>query len=581
MVISKLLNLSGEYRHKLIFGAVLRTLDGLLSLAPVFLLFVVLHGLISGGRKWNAGEVLAVLVITILTRFALYWLALRIGVRAGFSIMSLMRERYAEHVRRLPMGWFYSSATGDITGPILQDLQHIEPFLVEYMAALCSVTVQIVFCLACVTVVDGDMTLLLLAGLIPATISMLWVNRRLREFMPRRAQALSGVTSAIIEFSQGINVIKAFGVTAKNYRKYEGVMAHNRDINIALINYVGVAAFFYFICLELGYAALIAFGTPVSQADMTIDPARFAALLFAALMALRIYGLAASFVDLAGFVKQSGVGLERIETIGKVKPLPPPRIMRCPEGNYVEFAQVGFSYGEGRVLRDVSFCMEPGTMTALVGASGSGKTTVANLLCRFWDVQKGSIRIGGTDVRDMSEETLWQHVSIVFQHVHLFSDTVAANIRLGKPGASDAEIRAAAEAASCHDFIMEMPDGYDTVLMDRGGNLSGGQRQRLSIARAILKNAPIIILDEATASVDVENERRIQNALSALVQEKTVLVIAHRLSTVVAADQILVLQKGIITERGNHADLLKQDGYYSTLWKMQRGCGTLPRPECR
>jgi ATP-binding cassette subfamily B protein len=200
-------------------------------------------------------------------------------------------------------------------------------------------------------------------------------------------------------------------------------------------------------------------------------------------------------------------------------------------------------------------------------------------------VQKGSIRIGGADVRDMSEETLWRHVSIVFQNVHLFSDTVAANIRLGKPTATDSEIRAAAEAASCHDFIMEMPDGYDTVLTDGGGNLSGGQRQRLSIARAILKNSPIIILDEATASVDLENERRIQNALSTLIQKKTVLIIAHRLSTVVAADQILVMRNGIITERGNHADLLKQDGYYNTLWKIQYrekgeswSCGKFPRP---
>lgn len=570
MVISKLLDISGEFRGELVCGALLRTVDGLLSLGPVFLLFAVLHGLIVDGRTWHPAVVLAVLLAITAVRFALYRLSLKKGSQAGFAIMSLMRERYVGRIRRLPMGWFHSSTMGELTGPLLQDLQHIEPLLVEYLAAMGSVAAQLLFCLACVAAVDVHLALLLLAGLVPAALTMIWVNGRLKEFMPRRAQALSDVTSAVVEFSQGIGVIKAFNVIAGQFKKYEGTMARNRDINVALINYVGVAAFFYFICLELGYAALVAFGMPVeTAAGVPASSADFAAFVFAALMALRIYGLASTFVDLAGFVKQGGAALERLERINRIEPLPHPRVPAVPADDSVEFDRVGFSYGDAPVLRGVTFRMKPGTMTALVGASGSGKSTIASLLCRFWDVKEGSVRIGGVDVRDMDEETLWKHVSIVFQDVHLFSDTVAANIRLGKPGATDEEVRAAAKAASCHEFIMELPQGYDTVLTDGGANLSGGQRQRLSIARTILKNAPIIILDEATASVDLENERHIQNAIAALTKEKTVLLIAHRLSTVVAADQILVVRGGAVREHGTHEELLRLNGAYSALWRAQ------------
>lgn len=570
MIISKLLNISGDFRRDLICGVLLRTVDGLLSLGPIFMLFVVLHGLIVDSYMWPPVVVLAILFFIIVVRFTLYRLSLKKGSQAGFAIMSLMRKRYAERICRLPMGWFHSSTMGELSGPLLQDLQHIEPLLVEYLAAMGSVAAQLLFCLACVAIVDVHLTFLLLAGLIPAALTMIWVNGRLKKFMPRRAQALSDVTSAVVEFSQNICIIKAFNVIAGKFKKYEGTMAHNRDINVALINYVGVAAFFYFICLELGYAALVAFGMPTEPATgVSPSSADFAAFVFTALMALRIYGLASSFVDLAGFVKQGGAALERLGRINRIEPLPIPHVPATPADDSVEFDHVGFSYGNTPVLRDITFRMKPGTMTALVGASGAGKSTIANLLCRFWDVEKGNVRIGGVDVRNMSEETLWRHVSIVFQNVHLFSDTVAANIRLGKPEASDEEVRAAAKAAGCHEFIMELPQGYDTILADGGNNLSGGQRQRLSIARTILKNTPIIILDEATASVDLENERHIQNAIATLTKEKTVLLIAHRLSTVVAADQILVVQGGAVRESGTHEELLRLNGVYNALWRAQ------------
>lgn len=237
----------------------------------------------------------------------------------------------------------------------------------------------------------------------------------------------------------------------------------------------------------------------------------------------------------------------------------------------MEYRHVHFSYGEGEVLHDISFAMQPGTMTALVGSSGSGKSTVANLLPRFWDVSDGAVLVGGVDVRELSFTTLMDQVSMVFQNVYLFNDTIANNIAMAKPDATEEEIVRAAKKARCYDFIMALPEGFQTMVGEGGANLSGGEKQRISIARSILKDAPIVILDEATASVDSDNERHIQEAIDALVRGKVLLVIAHRLRTIERADQILVLDDGHIVERGTHGQLLAQNGLYADLYRKTTG----------
>ena len=228
----------------------------------------------------------------------------------------------------------------------------------------------------------------------------------------------------------------------------------------------------------------------------------------------------------------------------------------------IEFQNVSFSYGQDEVIRDVSFTVQEGSMTALVGYSGSGKSTIANLIVRFWDVQHGSIKIGGIDIKEMTCDSLLKNISMVFQKVYLFQDTIANNIRFGKPDASMDEVISAAKAACCHNFIISLPKGYDTVVSESGSSLSGGEKQRISIARAILKDAPVILLDEATASIDPENEHLIQQALARLTQGKTVIAIAHRLTTVRHADQILVVDEGRLVQQGTHDELVTQDGVY-------------------
>ena len=278
------------------------------------------------------------------------------------------------------------------------------------------------------------------------------------------------------------------------------------------------------------------------------------------------------FTFIADFSRTRRSG-ERIQALFQERPLPEPEVSQTPQGTDITFEHVSFAYGEKEVLHDISLQFPARSVTALVGPSGSGKSTVTRLAARFWDVTGGAVRLGGVDVRDMRTDEILGRISVVFQDVYLFHDSIEANIRMGKPDATMEEIIKAAKAAACHDFIMALPDGYQTVVGEGGSTLSGGEKQRISIARALLKDAPIVLLDEATASLDPENEVLIQQAISALVAEKTVIVIAHRLQSIMSADNILVLEDGRVAESGTHEQLLAAGRIYANLWAEQSRAG--------
>ena len=580
-MLTMILRLAGPHRNRLLAGVARRMLDGALALLPVLVLFLVLRELVApgapglpgvpdGGEGWTplrAGMCMAGIVAL---RFVVHGASVTVGHMAGFHILKRLRLRYAEHLRSLPVSWFSRRDLGEVSGALLQDLGNVEPVLVEKLAAMGSAVTQIAVGLACIAIVDWRLALLACCGFVPAALLMWWVNGRLERRMPERIRVLAALTSRTVEFCQGIGVVKAFGIQGKSTALYERAVAAHRDVNLGLLRYVGAAATLYFTCLELGYAGLVGFGLPVpGGVTDRVDPAAFAAFLFAAVMAFRVHGPTHDLVDLSGFMHQMRTSGRRLLSVEADEPLPVPPVSAVPADASVRFENVAFAYEGTPVLRDISFLIAPKTMTAVVGGSGAGKTTLVSLLCRFWDVDAGCVRIGGVDVRDLREEDLWRHITVVFQRFSLFNDTVRANIRFARPGATDDEVVAAAVAARCHEFIMELPEGYDTVIGENGASLSGGQRQRLSIARAMLKNAPIVVLDEATASVDLDNERLIQEAIQNMVQSKTVLLIAHRLATVAAAHQILVLDEGRIADSGTHDGLLAGGGQYARLWDMQ------------
>ncbi|WP_051053233.1 ABC transporter ATP-binding protein [Pseudodesulfovibrio piezophilus] len=563
--------LAGPFLKRMMIGTGLRAVDGFLSLLPVVVLY---HALLSvlfpeTAAGWGALACGVSLLGIVLVRFGVHSASISVGHMTGFKILERLRLHYADRLRQLPVSWYSRRDLGEISGALLHDLSSVEPVFVEKIAATASVLAQVVGGVCCIALVDWRLALLAASGLVPGVLLMRWINGRLAARMPERIAATSDLVSRTVEFCHGISVIKLFSLKGKRAALYTDAAIRHRDVNLGLVKYVGTAAILYFTCLELGYAGLVGFGFPLN-AGTAAGNLYFAHFVFAAVMCIRVYGPTHELVDLLGFMQQMAAAARRLKEVDDAPLLPRPvKTGSMPAESSVSFTNVSFAYESDTALSDVSFVVPAKSMTAIVGMSGAGKSTIASLLCRFWDVDSGSILIGGVDIRNMTEKDMWNQISVVFQRVSLFDDSIRENIRFARPSASDEEVSAAARAARCSEFIDMMPKGYDTLVGENGCNLSGGQRQRLSIARAILKDSPIIVLDEATASVDLDNERMIQEAIQNLVSGKTLLLIAHRLATVVAADQILVVEGGSILERGSHDTLVAADGRYARMWEQQ------------
>jgi ATP-binding cassette subfamily B protein len=362
---------------------------------------------------------------------------------------------------------------------------------------------------------------------------------------------------------QGITVIRAFNRLAKGEESFRDALAEFRDISVRMVTQLTAPMALFGAVLMLG-APLIMLAAGARHSGGHIDTGALIAALF---LIFSLYSPLLALISVMELSRMADASLTRIDRIMTARSLSTPATPGAPEGFAVRFEGASFSYRPGKpVLREIDFTVPERTMTAIVGSSGSGKSTVLNLIARFWDLDSGSVSIGGVDIRDIDEARLNSLVTVVFQDVYLFAGNIFDNIAFGREGASPAQIKAAAKAACAHDFIMALPEGYQTRVDEGGANLSGGERQRIAIARAILKDAPIVLLDEATAAIDPTNERAVQQALVRLVADKTLIVVAHRLNTIQAADQILVLDHGRIVERGDHEVLLTRNGRYAGLW---------------
>jgi ATP-binding cassette subfamily B protein len=381
-----------------------------------------------------------------------------------------------------------------------------------------------------------------------------------------RQEEAAKLTGAVLEYTEGISVIKALRMEGSAAKRMDRAISDNCRHAIDFEQGMVKPVTRYLDCYAFAIAAVLF----ISFRQFLGGGMELPVVVMTALFIFRIYLPAMGLATGASMMRVMEAGLDRYENLKEVPIIDAEGKEIRLERFDIEFDDVSFSYGEQETLKNISFTAQERSMTALVGASGSGKTTIANLIVRFWDVGKGVIRIGGVDLRDMSCDSLLRSVAMVFQRVYLFHDTIGNNIRFGRPGASHEEITGAAIKARCHDFITALPQGYDTVIGEGGSTLSGGEKQRISIARAILKDAPIVLLDEATASVDPDNERFIQEAINELVRDKTLIIIAHRLSTIRRADQILVIDKGEIIERGTHDELAARGGQYQNLWQRRQ-----------
>ena len=489
----------------------------------------------------------------------------------AYSISCEGRLALGEHLRKLSMGFFKGRDPGDITALMLQDYSNVETMLSHMlMDAVSSIALPLVF-LVFLIPVDWRMSLVTVA-LVPLALAVLFLSRGLVAWLGRKQmKAKNEASSRMLEYLDGMKNIKAHNLAGRKFERLETSFRELKEKSIRLEASSGPAVILGSLALYAGIALIMLFGGRYVL-DGSLSVASF---LFFLIVGTRMYDplvkVLVSFVELSYYA----ISARRIRDILDVRPLPEPEVSAPVRGHDIEFRNVTFRYHDKNVLKNVSFELKENTMTALVGPSGSGKSTITRLIARFWDVNSGEILVGGKPLASYRTEDLLASVSMVFQDVYLFNDTILNNIKVGNSDATLDQVMEAARKARCHDFIAEMPAGYETVVGEGGSTLSGGEKQRISIARAILKNAPIVLLDEATASLDPENELYIQEAIAELIEGRTVVVIAHRLSTITRADQILVVRNGEIVERGRHEELLDvKDGVYSTMWNEQRKAHT-------
>lgn len=487
----------------------------------------------------------------------------------AFIMMGQARLNVAEHLRKLPMGWFNRQRSGDLAGRLTTDITFVEHMWSHFIQPFVSGLSMPIFLTIFLLVADWRLGIVMLCGFPLTILALLWTFIMSRNAGIKLAEANSAVQSALLEYVQSIAVIRSFGRFGNVWKKLVEILDDQRKAWFhAEAKSAPFLSCFGFV-LELSYISLVLFGV-YWFFDKTLSATQ---VLIFLVISLPVYRQLFEVGQATVMLRLASRSLGRIDAIMQQKTLPEPEQPKLPKGYEITFENVGFSYDSQKdapkVLDHVSCTIFPQQLTAIVGQSGAGKTTFVHLIARLWDVDEGRICLGGVDLREIGTENLHHQIGMVFQDVLLFSGSVRDNIKIGKEDATLDEIIEAAKKAEAHDFIMELPQGYETLLDENGSSLSGGERQRISIARAFLKNAPILLLDEATASLDPSSEAEIQRAMSALTKTRTVVVIAHRLKSVRRADNIIVLDNGNIVEQGKHDELIAANGLYNKLWNSQ------------
>ena len=515
--------------------------------------------ILVGGVDLRIWPVIGVMMVSVVGRAACSYWSTNAETETGYFMVAEKRIHIGDRLRYIPMGYFNDNSLGNITAVVTTTLSDV-----ENNAARCLVSViggflnTLGLCLG-LTVAEWRLGLLAIVGILAYLGVTELSQRAMLKTGPARQHAQMNLVEAVLEYIQGMSVVKSYGLDKDSGQAVQRTVDESCDKALSLeksvIPWMGLRQ-----VVVRVFSVAIAVCALAFYSGGTLSLARCLLMLVASFM---LYAELESAGNMADNLQMLGASMDKANSIDDTPVMDIDGAELTTANASVEFQDVSFAYGDRTILDHVSLTVPSGSITAVVGPSGGGKTTLCNLIARFWDVQGGKITVGGHDVREYKLDSLMKNISMVFQSVYLFNDTVENNIKFGRPDATHEQVVAAARAACCHDFIMALPDGYDTVLGEGGGSLSGGEKQRISIARAMLKDAPIVILDEATASVDPENEAELQAAISALTRGKTLIMIAHRLNTVRNANQILVLSGGHIVQRGTHQELMAQGGLYA------------------
>lgn len=568
-IIRRVLRLSGNLSKRIWGSFICGFLESMFGLLPIAAVFLVLIELQNGqpitGETW--GIVIGLIAGGLILRMIFKYLVYRLQSTAGFEFVARERIALGDRLRNVPMGFFHDNSVGDITATVTTDLNFLENYSMHILDKVTTGVLSMIVMAGCILAFDWRIGLIFVAGILLSFPIYSHMQKKGKALSAKRQKIQSEAVAATLEYVQGISVVKSFNMCDKNLSDIEDAYESNAAASYGVervftpLNMTYSMVFRISACMIMLCAGILAVGGDLSFANLAV-------ILIAS---FTIFNPIEVMGQMTTMIRTMDAALDRVERIKQAKKIDENGRDIPLDSFDIGFEHVSFAYENGNpILKDVSFSIPQGSMTAIVGPSGGGKTTITRLIARFWDVQEGSITIGGHDVKEFTCDSLLKNMSMVFQNVYLFHDTIENNIKFGCPDATHEQVVEAAKKACCHDFISALPQGYDTVIGEGGSTLSGGEKQRISIARAMLKDAPIILLDEATASVDPENEVHLQQAISALVKNKTLIVIAHRLSTIRDADQILVVDNGKIVEKGVHAELIQQKGIYQKFWNIRQ-----------
>lgn len=512
---------------------------------------------------WISGGLLLYIVVMFLGEIPAY----RASYRGAYKVAAEGRANLAEHLRKLPLGYLFSRDPGDLANMMMGDFTLVEHCISHLMPQVVGALVMPVIALVGLSFLDWRMALSMFAALPLAVLILFSTTKLQRSLGASHMRTKINAANRLQEYLNGIRVIKAYNLTGERFVRLEKAFRQLMHASIKIEGVLGPVVLLAVACMRVGLTLLVLAGVHLLLGGR-LDILTFVTFL---IIGTRVFDpLTTALVNFAEFRYDEQAG-ERILALCKEPVMLGEKIPSAVHD--IEFRNVTFGYAETPVLHNISLKIPEGSLTALVGLSGSGKSTMLKLIARFYDPGRGGIFLGSEPLKDMEPEALLQKVSMVFQDVYLFQDTIGSNIRFGREGATQEEVEAAARKACCHDFIMKLPKGYDTLVGEGGCTLSGGEKQRISIARAILKDAPVVLLDEATASLDPENEVEVQKAINILVQGRTVIVVAHRLKTIRGADNIVVFDSGRVVEEGKHDELVGQKGLYARLWTLQQESG--------